>query len=56
MKRDKIFGIIRHILTFAGGIIVLNGHIDDSMLQEIIGASMSIIGLVASIFDKDKGR
>jgi len=50
--QEKVLGIIRHILTFAGGFVVAKGFIDDSSLQEIIGALSTLIGSVWSVAAK----
>lgn len=52
--KDQILGLIRHALTFAGGIIVAKGLVDDAMFQEILGASMTLVGAVWSIVSKKK--
>lgn len=49
---DKVLGIIRHILTFLGGILVARGVIDESTAMEISAAIITIIGVVWSIVDK----
>jgi hypothetical protein len=52
MNREQILGIIRHILTFAGGTLVVNGKIDESTLTEGVGATLALIGILWSIIDK----
>lgn len=54
MKKDKILGIVRHALTFIGGIVVVNGMADDAIIQEVIGGVVTLIGTIWSIVDKDK--
>jgi hypothetical protein len=54
MKKDKILGIVRHALTFLGGIIVSYGIVEEAMAQEIIGGVFTLIGLIWSVVDKDK--
>jgi len=53
-KKTKLLGIIRHLLTFGGGIAVTLGHLDEAVLQEIIGLIVTLIGVVWSVFDKKK--
>lgn len=50
--KDKILGLIRHALTFAGGYIVAKGLIDQVQLAEIAGAVMTIVGSIWSIASK----
>jgi hypothetical protein len=50
----EILGLLRHVLTFVGGIIVAKGLIDESLSQEIIGALMTIAGGAWSVLSKKK--
>lgn len=52
MSKEKLLGIIRHVLTFVGGGLVLLGYTDDAMVQELIGGVMALAGTVWSILDK----
>jgi hypothetical protein len=54
MKKDKILGIIRHALTFLGGIIVSYGMVEEAMAQELIGGIFTVVGLIWSVIDKNK--
>lgn len=54
MKREVILGVVRHTLTFAGGILVAKGLLDQGVLSEIIGGLMTVIGGVWSVIDKAK--
>lgn len=47
-----VAGIIRHVLTAAGGYLVAKGIIDEGALVEAVGAIVTIAGLVWSIFQK----
>jgi len=51
---DKLLGIIRHGLTFLGGVLVTQGVIDDAMFTELFGAAMTLIGGIWSVIDKNK--
>lgn len=52
--KDQLLGIIRHVLTFVGGIIVAKGIIDEALLQEVVGGLMTIVGGVWSVVSKNK--
>jgi hypothetical protein len=52
MKKEQIFGIIRHTLTFVGGILVMNGIGDESVFAEIAGGAMGLVAAVWSLFEK----
>jgi len=49
MNKDQILGIIRHVLTFVGGILVTKGLIDEGMVTELVGGSVTLIGGIWSV-------
>jgi len=53
MKKEQVLGIIRHTLTFLGGLLITKGLIDESVLQELSGAVLTLVGGVWSIVDKN---
>lgn len=54
MNKEKIFGLLRHILGFAGGIAVGRGLIDEGTAQELVGAIMLIVSFAASWMAPEK--
>lgn len=52
LSKEQIMGIIRHALTFIGGIVVMKGYADESVVTEIIGGAMTLTGAIWSIVDK----
>jgi hypothetical protein len=52
MSKEKILGIIRHTLTFVGGILVMKGLVDETIVSEIVGGVMTLTGTIWSILDK----
>jgi len=63
MKKIKDFifsergkSILRHIITAIGGVLVAFGYIDESALEALIGAIMTIGGVVLSFKDKEKNK
>lgn len=52
MKKEIVFGIIRHTLTFVGGILVLKGVVDEATLSEITGAIITLVGGIWSVLEK----
>ena len=52
IMKDQTLGLIRHALTFVGGIIVAKGFIDDVLFQEILGGIMTLVGSVWSVASK----
>lgn len=53
MSKEQILGIVRHVLTFAGGFLVVRGKIDESTLTEVVGSLVTLAGLVWSVLDKN---
>ena len=54
IMKEKTLGIIRHGLTFLGGVLVTQGVLDDALFMELFGAVMTLIGGVWSVIDKKK--
>lgn len=52
MNKERILGVVRHILTFAGGILIMKGVIEEGVAQEVIGGVMTLAGTIWSIFEK----
>jgi hypothetical protein len=52
--KDQVLGIIRHALTFVGGILVAKGLVDDVLFQEVVGGIMTLVGAGWSIASKQK--
>jgi len=50
--QEKVLGVLRHILTFAGGFVVAKGWIDESSVQEIVGALATLVGSIWSVASK----
>lgn len=49
---EALSGILRHILTFAGGWLVTKGYFDSGTLQQVIGAILVIGGVIFSVVSK----
>jgi len=54
MKKKQWMAIIRHALTFVGGVLVTQGVIDKTLFIELSGAVMTLIGGIWSIIDKNE--
>lgn len=52
MSWEQISSILRHILTFGGGFIVAKGWISAEALPGIIGAIITIGGVIWGAFNK----
>jgi len=49
MTREQILGIVRHTLTFIGGVLVAKGLTNDATITELIGSIMTLVGAVWSV-------
>jgi hypothetical protein len=54
LTKEQLLGIVRHTITFIGGILVMKGTVEDSMVQEILGGVTTLVGAIWSIVDKNK--
>lgn len=52
MSKETVLGIIRHVLTFAGGILIAKGVADDATVTELVGGLVTVVGAVWSILSK----
>ena len=52
LTKEQVLGIIRHTLTFVGGIVVMKGLVDEATVTEIIGGVMTLTGTIWSVITK----
>jgi hypothetical protein len=52
LSKEQIMGIIRHGLTFVGGIFIMKGLVSESVVSDIIGGVLTLTGAIWSIVDK----
>lgn len=52
MNKDQILGLLRHILTFGGGLAVAKGLMNDTQSTELIGALITVVGSIWSVLSK----
>jgi hypothetical protein len=52
LTKEQILGIVRHSLTFIGGIFVMKGLIHESMIEVVVASSITLAGTIWSIIDK----
>lgn len=53
-QMDIILGLIRHALTAGGGVLVAKGYLDAGGAETVVGAIITLIGAVWSVWDKKK--
>jgi hypothetical protein len=52
LTKEQFLGIIRHTLTFVGGVLLTQGILDPSVITEVSGAIMTLAGVVWSWVSK----
>jgi|TARA_R110000772_G_scaffold3031_2_gene11097 hypothetical protein len=52
MNKEQVLGVLRHSLTFIGGLLMAKGLIDEAMFSELSGALITLIGGVWSVLSK----
>ena len=52
MNKEQVLGVLRHALTFFGGILVTRGLLDAEMAMELSGALITLVGGVWSVLNK----
>lgn len=52
LTKEQTFGILRHILTAAGGALVAKGTMDEATLMEAVGAIITLVGVAWSFWVK----
>lgn len=52
MTKEQKLGIVRHVLTFVGGILLAKGLVDESLLTDMVASIMVLVGGFWSILDK----
>lgn len=54
MSKEVTLGLVRHGLTFIGGLLVTKGILEAGVLTEIIGGIITIVGGLWSVLAKKK--
>tara|TARA_R100000329_G_scaffold130837_1_gene109973 strand:- start:23 stop:196 length:174 start_codon:yes stop_codon:yes gene_type:complete len=53
MNKESILSVVRHILTFGGGLLVSKGiGLDEQMMLEAVGSIITLIGIVWGVSQK----
>lgn len=54
LTKEQVLGIVRHTMTFVGGILIAKGLIDEGVVTEITGAILTLVGSIWSVVEKNK--
>jgi len=52
MNKEQKMGLLRHVLTFVGGILLAKGLVDQSLLTDMIASIMVLVGGFWSVLAK----
>ena len=52
LTREQLLGVLRHTLTFVGGILITKGIINEATVTEIIGGIITLTGTIWSLLAK----
>lgn len=52
LTKEQVLGIVRHTLTFVGGIFIAKGVVDEATVTEIVGGVLTLTGAIWSIVVK----
>ena len=52
LTKEQLLGIVRHTITFVGGILITKGLVDETTVTEIIGGVITLTGAIWSIVAK----
>jgi hypothetical protein len=54
LTKEQVIGIIRHSMTFIGGLLLMKGIVDEALLSELTGGIITLVGTIWSIVEKNK--
>lgn len=52
MNKEQVLGVLRHSLTFLGGILLAKGLVDEATFIELSGALITLVGGLWSVLVK----
>lgn len=53
MNKEQLIGVVRHSLTFIGGLLVMYGYGDPESWMQVVGSGVALVGALWSIFSKE---
>ena len=56
LNKDQWYALLRHVLTYGGGLLTAHGVATNAQVQDIIGGLMAAIQVIISIYDKMHSR
>ncbi len=52
LSKSQLLGVLRHVLTFTGGVLVTQGLLETGVMTEFVGGIMTLAGAVWSVIEK----
>jgi len=52
IDKEQVMGLVRHALTFLGGVLIAKGLASEGQIGEMIGAAATLVGTVWSVLTK----
>jgi hypothetical protein len=50
--KEQVMGLVRHALTFIGGVLIAKGLANDGQVVEMIGSVVTFVGTIWSVLNK----
>jgi len=54
LGKEQFLGIIRHVVTFVGGLLVAKGNLDPTAIESIGGGIVALAGIIWSTMAPEK--
>lgn len=52
MNKEKWFSIVRHSLTFIGGILIATGWVSETLVMEVSGVIITLLSTIWGVNNK----
>lgn len=56
LNREQFLGVLRHLVTFVGGILVARGKLDPLAVESAAGALITLVGVIWSGVSPEKAQ
>ena len=56
MTQEQVLAIVRQLITIVGGILLTNGYITSSGVEQLVGIALGITSMVWSLWQKQQAE